>query len=403
MAVPTNITIPTQLTSSEPLNQDGILDILSEENEESPEEPKSEDRKAKSEAQEAEGDKESTDEGKEEEPEIKLEDTEENIELLLPSKRQDILKKYPSLFKDFPYLEKAYWRDQKFTEIISTPEEAQELVSKAEQYDRLEEKVLSGDIVEIIELAKKSDGQAFAKIVDNYLPALHKTDPAAYMHIVGNVFKNAVSSMYSEGKRLQNEELEKAAVILNQFIFGSSNYEAPQSYGKPQNTEAEDKIKQREKELIERQFTRVHEELSGRVNNILKSSITEHIDPKQEMTDYAKKNAIRDALETTTALIDQDSQFRKMLDGLWKKAFESDFSQQSVNAIRSAYLGKAKSLLGQVIKKTRAEALKDGSRRKAESKEDNSPVTSSGRAPSTKSKAPEFKQGMRTVDYFMQD
>lgn len=40
---------------------------------------------------------------------------EEDLELTTPVRRKEILKKYPTLFKDFPYLEKAYYREQQFT------------------------------------------------------------------------------------------------------------------------------------------------------------------------------------------------------------------------------------------------------------------------------------------------
>jgi hypothetical protein len=53
--------------------------------------------------------------------------------------------------------------------------------------------------------------------------------------------------------------------------------------------------------------------------------------------------------------------FRRHLDKLWESAFSSKFSQNSLNGIRSAYLGKSKQVLSSVIKKARAEALKDSS------------------------------------------
>ena len=38
---------------------------------------------------------------------------------MTPVRRKEILAKYPKLFKDFPYLEKAYYREQQFTEVLS--------------------------------------------------------------------------------------------------------------------------------------------------------------------------------------------------------------------------------------------------------------------------------------------
>src|SRR5215831_19879700 len=72
-----------------------------------------------------EGEKEREQEGEEElEPKDELAELEEeltgpkeeNLELVTPVRRGEILAKYPNVFKDFPYLEKAYYREQQFTE-----------------------------------------------------------------------------------------------------------------------------------------------------------------------------------------------------------------------------------------------------------------------------------------------
>src|SRR6188508_1980225 len=56
---------------------------------------------------------------------------EEDLELTTPVRRKEILAKYPKLFKDFPYLEKAYYREQQFTEINPTIEDARVASEKA--------------------------------------------------------------------------------------------------------------------------------------------------------------------------------------------------------------------------------------------------------------------------------
>ena len=112
------------------------------------------------------------------------------------------------------------------------------------------------------------------------------------------------------------------------------------------------------------------------------------------------------------ALIDNDTRFRTILDRLWEKAFEEDFSRDSLDRIKSAYLSKAKTLLPSVIKKARNDALRGlGKRVKDESEEETSkkgplPVgrtaaTSSGK--STKDQAKEIPAGMKSLDYLMKD
>lgn len=354
---------------------------------------------------------EKEDDKEDEEPEIKLVGEEEpsledELNIQAPPRRQDILKAYPDLFKKFPQLEKAYYRDAQFVEILPTLDDAKEALRKSEQFDKFESKVLEGDISDVLKVAKESDEDAFKKLVDNYLPSLHKIDPNAHFNIMSNVFKNAVANMFQEGTRLNNDDLKGAAVILNQFMFGTSNFAPPTPYGKGEMSEAEAKLQEREQKILQQTFERHNEELNGRVDNILKATINEFIDPKETMTQYVKKQAIRDALEATQSLLEEDTKFRETLDGLWKKAFDSNFSKKSLDAIKSAYLAKARTIMPDVIKKTRAEALKDGNRAPANKNNKYEPPASHGRAATSNrtSRTPEASKGkMSTLDFLMQD
>src|SRR6187399_1594582 len=63
---------------------------------------------------------------------------EEDLELMTPVRRREILAKYPKLFKDFPYLEKAYYREQQFTEVYPTIQDARAAHEKSQILDRVE-------------------------------------------------------------------------------------------------------------------------------------------------------------------------------------------------------------------------------------------------------------------------
>src|SRR6187401_3520536 len=95
---------------------------------------------------------------------------EEDLELMTPVRRREILAKYPKLFKDFPYLEKAYYREQQFTEINPTIEDARVASEKAKIMDIVEREIMSGDITSVLAAAKDENQEAFYKVVDNYLP-----------------------------------------------------------------------------------------------------------------------------------------------------------------------------------------------------------------------------------------
>ena len=356
--------------------------------------------------------KEEEDELKELEEELKEPD-EEKLELVTPIPRREILAKYPSLFKDFPYLEKAYYREQQFTELLPTIEDAKIAVEKSSILDKFESDVMNGSVETILATVKQTDPRAFHKIVDNYITTLGKVDEQAYYHVLSNISKHTIMAMVREGQRSNNETLKQAAQVLNQFIFGSSDFQPPSvlsTQERPEDNTREEQIKRREREFTERQFESTRGELNTRVNNVLRSTIDANIDPKQSMTDYVRRNASRDAMDSLESLISQDTRFRTLVDKLWEKAFEDGFKHQSVDRIRSAYISKAKTLLPSVIKKARIEALRGMGRKSdddSNSEENNkSPIPVGRPRPTTSGKikdAKEIPKGMRTLDFLMQD
>lgn len=295
----------------------------------------------------------------------------EKLELTTPVRRREILKKYPNLFKDFPYLEKAYYREQQFTEILPTIDDAKEAVNKAETLDKFEGDLMSGNTESILKSVKEQDPNSFAKIVDEYLPTLARVDRDAYHHVLGNVTKHTILAMIQEGRNSKNEDLLTAAKLLNQFVFGTVEFTGPENLAKdtPKN-DKDDSLDKERKEFTRQRFEAARGELNTKLNNSLKSTIEANIDPKSSMTPYVKNNAIRDANEQLNTLITGDKRFSVIIDKLWKNAFENNFSKESVDRVRSAYLSKAKTLLPSVIKKARIEALK-GMGKKVREESDN--------------------------------
>lgn len=367
-------------------------------------------------------------EGEDEEPEDELADIEEelkgpkeeDLELTTPVRRKEILAKYPKLFKDFPYLEKAYYREQQFTELLPTINDAKAAVQKANALDNIERQVMSGDISTVLQVARQENPEAFYKIVDNYLPTLQRADPQAYYHVLGNVIKDTIITMVREGRALgeQGAPLQAAANVLNQFVFGSQNFTPPRPLSRQVNPEQqtrEQQIQWQEHQRVMGTFESTKNDLQSRADNVLKSTIDQHIDPDGSMTDYVRKNATREAFETLEDLMSKDTRFRGIIDKLWERAFQTNFSKDSGDKIKAAYLSKAKTLLPSVLKRARNEALKGLARRSREERTTSdtfgaptrkSPATS-GKSASPSSgkirKASDIPKGMSTLDVLMKD
>lgn len=340
--------------------------------------------------------------------------TEEQLELITPVRRKEILAKYPNVFKDFPYLEKAYYREQQFTEVFPTIPDAKEAAEAKQVLDRFENDVMAGNTETLLRAIKQESPRGFAKIVDDYLPTLAKVDEQAYFHVLSNVTKHTIVAMVKEARNSGNEALQSAAQLLNQFVFGTSEFKPPTNLAKhePEVDNKEREIEEREQQFVRQQFESSREDLNTRINNTLRNTIDANIDPKKSMTDYVRKNASREALEMLETVLSRDARFIALKDKLWEAAFQDNFSKEATDRIKSAYLSRAKTLLPTVIKKARIDALKGLGKRVSEEEEstpNKSPITpgrprsQEGNKSGKVTSAKDIPKGMRTIDFLMQD
>src|SRR3972149_3894610 len=382
------------------LSRDDILDVLN-----APDEPVKEDLLKKEVEEPVKKTSEEEEEEKVTEPEeeVKIEEVEPEPEIITHARRKEILAKYPTIFKDFPFLEKSYFREQKYAELLPTLDDAREAVERSETLKKFEGDLLNGNSESVLQSVLAQDKESFAKIVDNYLPTLARVDSNAYYHVIGNVIKNTIVAMAQESQRLQNEQLKDAAILLNQFIFGNSQFTPPTTFGKPGSSEPNELQQERAKFNQER-FEAARGDLSTRVTNLIKSTIDTNIDPKELMSSYIKKNAVRDCFEEVDKVLADDKRFRSIMDRLWKQASESNYSQGSIEKIRSAWLSAAKTVLPQLIQKSRNDALKGLGKRTTTVEDEEGPrkgPITPGRATTPRSSPKEIPKGMKTLDFLM--
>lgn len=372
---------------------DDIVDLMNEDEEDDKVKEDKEDDE-----QEEDKDEESDDEEEKlEEPEEEEDKKEEENNVVLQGKRQDVLKAYPDIFKKFPWVEHAIYRNNQYSEVFPTLEEAKDARQKAEALDIYEEQLQEGNIGEILKVLKDDNKDAFNRVVDDYLTTLGKVDREAYHHVASNLIRNTVALMVQEARKSDDKALESAAALLNKFIFNTTEYTAPTKLAK----EKDDSVDDEKKQFYEERYKEVSAELYESATNQIKSIIDVNIDRNGKMSGYTKRAAIRDVLETVESQIKNDTTFRNSINSLWKNAFKNKFSVDSRKAIKSAYLNKAKSLLPDAIKKARKDALKGDGGERAQ-KDRKGPIPKGGPS-STHKKEDGLKKGESVQDFFMRD
>jgi len=335
------------------------------------------------------------------------EDEEPEDSYVSPVPRKAILAKYPNIFKEFPYLETAYYRSQKFTEVFPTIDDAKEALEASTTLRNFEQDIMTGSVKGVLKSVKENSPDTFNKLVDNYLQDLFNADATAYHHVTGNLVRTLAANMVREANTSGNDALKAAAVLVNQFMFGESNFKPPTNLSKEEpKSGKEDELKQKEMEFNQRQYNTALTNVQDKIQNRLKTAIDDNIDKSGAMSSYEKKNASRDCLEKVHDSIKQDKSFQGYLDRLWRDAFNKNFSEDSLGAIRKAYISKAQGLLPSAIKKARQEALGTTSKRvkEGEKSPNKTPIRPGRTAGSSKpSPIKALPKGMSMMDYLTSD
>lgn len=343
---------------------------------------------------------------------IDLTKPEDDFEIDTPPRKKEILKKYPELFKEFPFLEKVMYRDRQYNELFGSFDDAKELAERADVFSQFENQLLSGNTENILREVKESDERAFKTIVDDYLPTLAKVDKEAYFHVTGNLNRRLIMEMVQEANDTNNDDLKQAALLVNQFVFGTAKFTPPSRLVEKKDDSAQDEVERERLSFVKERFETSRDDLQSQVDNTLRATISDYIDPKGNMSSYVKKNAVADAMKILSNAIAEDPSVTKNLDNLWRAAFDQKFSKQTLERIKSFYLGKAKANLKTAILKARSEALKDSKpshnlKETDEEEIEEQPRTQrrvqSGRPAQPKSDKNGPRKGESVTDFFMRD
>lgn len=349
------------------------------------------------------------DEDEEEKLDIKEED---KTDVVAPPKKSAILAKYPKFFEEFPFFDRMMFRDKAYTEMFGSFDEAKEIAGKVERLNEFEGQLLNGDMKDVLSTIKDNSPKSFDKIVDTFLKQLMEVDKDAYNDVTSNYVKLIVHGMATEAKRKNDKDLDVAAKRLYEYLFDTEDWQDLKIRVPETKSSEQEKLDKDKEEFLNQRFTVARDSLTVKVDNILKATINEYIDPRGDMSAYEKRNAVTEALDRIHSRIGQDKVFRNQLNRLWKDSASNNFNEDTLGRIKKAYLGRANSdkLISTIIKEIRSEVLKDSKRikkiKKEEDKEDTTSTSerrknvNAGGPHLQESKANERKPG-ETVEEFL--
>jgi len=296
--------------------------------------------------------------------EVELEETEtetDELEFVNVPRKKEILKEFPEIFKKFPGMERALYKEAQYAELFPTMQEAKDAKEELRNLKGVESEIMNGDIESVLRSVKEQAPESFDKVVNNYIHTLRRVDEQAYYGVLNFVIDNAIVTAYQTGQEQNDEQLSIAAQLLNKFIHGNYQIRPPQypRQVRQQNDPREAEIQQKQYELNHREFSSALTDVTERTENTIKATIDKYIDSRQQMTPYLRDKATSDVIAEFNGVLQSDPRFRNLLDNLWKDSAAQNYSKASKDKIRNQIINKAKVALPEIIRRVRADALKN--------------------------------------------
>jgi uncharacterized protein YihD (DUF1040 family) len=329
-------------------------------------------------------------ESEEDEEEIKLDEVDDdNTEDEPQSSRQrpslkDIIKKIPEaekVFKEFPQLRDAYYREAKFSQLFSTVEDAEVASTKAESLDAINELVMGGSSKEVLESIRKESPESFKKFASNFLPTLASIDDGVFTEIAMPVVNTVIRNLARMGEKNKDNNMISAAKIMAHYLHGS--YEIPEAEAKrnadPELEKERKKLQDERNELNTTKYREFEGGVHTRTSKQLNKLITEGLDTTNSLSDFTKSKIIEEVIDRVGSEIQNDAQFQNQLNKLWKTAQQSGFKGDAADRIIIAYLSRAKRLIPNIRAKVKTEALGGSKRRSTNSSDTTRRESNNGR------------------------
>lgn len=312
-----------------------------------------------------------------------------------PVDKKALLAKYPKLFKDFPDLGKTFAREQKFTEIFPTLEDAEQASQMAQEYAGLSQRIMRhGDSKTLLSEVKRIDPKAFQRFASGFLDSVNDLDRGTYNEIVTPIIRDVVRYVFTQGNNLGNENLVNSARYFSKVLFGNPEVEQLETRKKPQQ---QDKEADPEREQFERdranfyseRFKAAAADVGQQIDSDLGSDLDSNIDPQNKMSAFFRDALKERIIKAVHNQLANEPQHARTMNGLWEKAKAAGYPSGMLAKIKQTYLARAKQILPAVRARVKQEAFKTGpvpgskkSDNKLTAKSRNIPV---GRAPSGRS------------------
>lgn len=306
---------------------------------------------------------EAEDSGEEKEKESELTEEEKEIESKITRPSWEKIKsKYPEAAKDRE-LREIYFRDQQFSELFPSLNEAKESAEKARLFDFFDSGLANGDPKVLIDALDKKVLENFSESI---LDSLYAHDKSLFVRATGPYLSNVLNSIYAFAESKSDKNLTTSVLNICKHLFGE--FKLPNKPVNRNHPELEGERKALREER-ERLFTTQRRDFQVKAEKIIGSRldkiIREDLNVKNE---YLATSIVKDTIEKLKQTLEQDQNFLNSMKNLFIQAEKGGYNSDHQARVISAYLGRAKGIALKLRAEVRASAIGKPSSNNADDK-----------------------------------
>ena len=285
------------------------------------------------------------------------EDKEE--EELIRVELSEINKEFPQFFKKFPTLKHAFFREQQFSEIYPTIEEAQKAADMQAAYEEISSAVTSGDAETFIGELTKESPDGLKKFATNFVPALLESNKDLYYDVVTPIVRQFVRNVYAHGVGENNDNIKNAAKIVHKVLF-SGSYDDVAKEGELATRKSKDKddtIEKDKQQYFQGKYQNLQKEVGDLLYGRLDEEINKGLEDLTKTRPGLKKMIFKDIRARVLDEMDKDKNHLSRMNQLWKREERNGFNGSLKNSFLVTFMSKAKTLIPKMRIEARKEAL----------------------------------------------
>lgn len=269
---------------------------------------------------------------------------------------------YPDFFKKFPEVRTALGRELEYKKLYPTIDDAKESKSRLDFHMELEESIMGGKPGLLLSTLHKTDEKALEAFSTNFLPTLLKGNPPLYEKVALPIVKNVLLTARKEAEKTNSKDLANAVNWVASWFFDNEDGSIPNEEKKETNDEPSEDAKNLQRMLLQK-VTDFRDELTETTQTILENTVKSTVDPKKEVPSVLREALVNKILSDLKTELGKDTEHTSLMTRLWAEARKSNYSRQSLNQLKTAYLVGAKKILPVIQKKRVEETLREMGKR----------------------------------------